>query len=75
MARVPGQSGVRPSYAEGAKKGLIFTGMKRSISPDLVGVAQLQVSVMSMDVHKILSPEGTNTLVDSICLSVSTIAG
>jgi hypothetical protein len=73
------RTGILPSLAGAGRgeEGLICTVTERSILPDLIRVALLRVFGNSsywyiVNVHKILSPAGANTLVDSCCLSVST---
>jgi hypothetical protein len=60
-------------------EGLFHTVIERSKPPGLGGVAQLGFFDISRywyieNLQKILSPAGVKTLVDSCCLSVSTIA-
>jgi hypothetical protein len=67
------RTGGLPSFAGAGGawgEGMIWTVMKWSVPPDLVRVAQLRVFGNSscwyiVSVHKILSPAGANTLVDS----------
>ncbi len=87
MAGVPVQAGVLPSFAgawwgggEEKDKFLMCWRVERSILPDLVAVAQLDVFDNSscwytVNVHKTLSTAGSNSLVDACCLLVPTTAG
>jgi hypothetical protein len=78
MYRVPARTGILSSLAaaEGWREGLICTVMEMTMPPDLTRVAQPRFFGNSsnwyiVNIHKKETPI---TLVDSCCLTVSTIA-